>query len=67
VLAPADGQGARAVVGRRDSGRFFAVAKTAGAWEIVPVDVTNGVANGVVGQAASLPRGPVLIFRRLNQ
>jgi hypothetical protein len=67
VLAPADGQGARAVVGRRDSGRFFAVAKTAGAWEIVPVDVTDGVANGVVGQAASLPRGPVLIFRRLNQ
>lgn len=63
VLAPAGGAGPRAVVARRESGRFFAVARTDGAWEIVAVDVTDGT----VGQSASLPRGPVLIFRRLNQ
>jgi len=62
VLAPADGAAPRAVPGRRDSGRFFAVAPRAGGWELVELTIKDGV----VVNPSALPKGPILVFRRLN-
>jgi hypothetical protein len=62
VLAPANGASPRAIVGRRESGRFFVVAMLGAQWEIIEVSAKDGV----IEQVAQLPKGPVLVFRRLN-
>ena len=71
VLAPADGAAPRAVVGRRESGRFHAVVRAGNGWSIVEVLVRDGLVDGVgdglsaASGGAQLPKGPILIFRRL--
>lgn len=68
VLAPADGAAPRAVVGRRESGRFHAVVRVGSGWDIVEVALRDGLVEGL-GDASGgtqLPKGPILIFRRLS-
>ena len=58
----AAGDGARVVSARRDSGRYFIVQEAGPAWELVEVTVQNGA----VVRPTQLPKGPILVFRRLN-
>jgi hypothetical protein len=62
VIEPAAGNGARVVSTRRDSGRYFIVQEAGPAWELVEVTVQNGA----VVRPTQLPKGPILVFRRLN-
>ena len=62
VIEPAAGDGARVVSARRDSGRYFIVQEAGPAWELVEITVQNGA----VVRPTQLPKGPILVFRRLN-
>ena len=68
VLAPADGAAPRAVVGRRESGRFHAVVRSGVGWAVVEVALQDGIVQrlGDASGDAQLPSGPILIFRRLS-
>jgi hypothetical protein len=66
VLAPADGAAPREVVGTRESGRFVAVVRAGTGWAFAEIALRDGVLDERAdprGQA--LPKGPILIFRRL--
>ncbi|MEY3143959.1 MAG: hypothetical protein RLY21_2452 [Planctomycetota bacterium] len=62
VLEPADGNTPRVVSARRDSGRFFFVAKSGTGFEIAELAIKDGA----VVSPTQLPKGPILVFRRLN-
>ena len=62
ILAPAGESATREIVGRRESGRFVVVVRAGGDWDLLDVQAENGV----IEQTPVLPRGPVLVFRRLQ-
>jgi hypothetical protein len=62
VLTPADASGVRVIHGRRLSGDFVAARRFGSEWEFVDLTAKDGV----VEQPEGLPKGPILIFRRLN-
>ena len=62
VVEPAVDGAPRVVSARRDSGRFFFVAKSAAGFELTELAIKDGA---VVGPT-QLPKGPILVFRRLN-
>lgn len=62
VIEPAGDGAARIVSGRRESGRFFIVASAGAGWELVEITIKDGI----VASPAQLPKGPILVFRRLN-
>jgi len=62
VLTPADASGVRAIHGRRLSGDFIAARRFGDEWEFLDLTAKDGV----VEQPEGLPKGPILIFRRLN-
>ena len=62
VVEPADGTAPRVVSSRRDSGRFHFVAKSGTGFELVELTIKDGA----VVSPTQLPKGPILVFRRLN-